>query len=48
MEKEIILENLDENIVNEATFYNQQNIPSQISQALYLWKYHRLSSTWIC
>ena len=24
MEKEIILENLDENIVNEATFYNQQ------------------------
>ena len=36
MEKEIILENLDENIVNEATFYNQQNIPSQISKALYL------------
>lgn len=34
MEKEIILENLDENIVNEATFYNQQNIPSQISKAL--------------
>lgn len=33
MEKEIILENLDENIVNEATFYNQQNIPSQISKA---------------
>ena len=32
MEKEIILENLDENIVNEATFYNQQNIPSQISK----------------
>ena len=37
MEKEIILENLDENIVNEATFYNQQNIPSQISKALYLY-----------
>ena len=30
MEKEIILENLDESIVNEATFYSQQNIPSQI------------------
>ena len=29
MEKEII--------VNEATFYSQQNIPSQISQALYLY-----------
>ena len=29
MEKEIILENLDESIVNEATFYSQQNIPSQ-------------------
>lgn len=37
MEKEIILENLDESIVNEATFYSQQNIPSQISQALYLY-----------
>ena len=37
MEKEIILENLDENIVNEATFYNQQNIPSQNSKALYLY-----------
>lgn len=37
MKKEIILENLDESIVNEATFYSQQNIPSQISQALYLY-----------
>ena len=37
MEKEIILENLDESIVNEATFYSQHNIPSQISQALYLY-----------
>ncbi len=37
MEKEIILENLDESIVNEATFYSQKNIPSQISQALYLY-----------
>lgn len=37
MEKEIILENLDESIVNEATFYSQQNITSQISQALYLY-----------
>lgn len=37
MEKEIILENLDESIVNEATFYSQQNIPSQISQALYIY-----------
>ena len=37
MGKEIILENLDESIVNEATFYSQQNIPSQISQALYLY-----------
>lgn len=37
MEKESILENLDESIVNEATFYSQQNIPSQISQALYLY-----------
>ena len=37
MEKEIILENLDESVVNEATFYSQQNIPSQISQALYLY-----------
>ena len=37
MEKEIILENLDESIVNEAAFYSQQNIPSQISQALYLY-----------
>lgn len=37
MEKEIILENLDESIVNEATFYSQQIIPSQISQALYLY-----------
>ena len=36
MEKEIILENLDESIVNEATFYSQQNIPSQISQAIYM------------
>ena len=34
---EAVLENLDENIVNEATFYNQQNIPSQISKALYLY-----------
>ena len=30
MEKEIILENLDENIVNEATFYNQQNIVTNL------------------
>ena len=37
MKKEIILENLDESIINEATFYSQQNIPSQISQALYLY-----------
>lgn len=37
MKKEIILENLDESIVNEANFYSQQNIPSQISQALYLY-----------
>lgn len=37
MEKEIILENLDESIVNEATFYSQKNIPLQISQALYLY-----------
>ena len=37
MKKEIILENLDESIVNEATFYSQQNIPSQVSQALYLY-----------
>lgn len=37
MEKEIILENLDESIVNTAKFYNQQNIPLQISQALYLY-----------
>ena len=29
MEKEIILENLDESIVNEATFYSQQNVPSR-------------------
>ena len=26
MEKEILLENLDENIVNKAKIYNQQNI----------------------
>ena len=46
MEKEIILENLDESIVNEATFYSQQNIPSQISTStLFIWKYNRLSST---
>ena len=37
MEKEILLENLDENIVNKAKFYNQQNIPATISQALYLY-----------
>ena len=37
MEKENILENLDENIVNDAIFYDQHNIPSQISQALYLY-----------
>ena len=46
MEKEIILENLDESIVNEATFYSQQNIPSTDihSTLIIMWKYNRLSS----
>lgn len=36
MEKEIILENLDESIVNEATFYSQQNILSDITSTLFM------------
>ena len=34
MEKEIILENLDENIVNEATFYNQKNMYKKCGMVL--------------